>query len=943
MTDTDEDERVVEFDLPLSGGPDVDLFESHHWLWQKLDLDHRDLLLKEIFFMVIALCDPMTQPGESEFQLSVVGLADAATALGYKILLQQRLQRTKEDVAEETMENRWIRQQRQLVGLDFPLELPMLRFTLSLKFFEVLQALNKLLRADDEVRLRYLDNHRKFWDQTAQFWLPVLDRDDDEQQLKLLYYMCCTLIMLMFRMFGTGLEKCKLDKSLNTGDSANPRGNLAMNPYTDYFLRLWKTHSSIVSFALDIDRELEEEAWTNKGEYFDTPDNVKRALMGSSAVRIVLAAGLDNMFRWNLDKITEVHPLPGDLYHDLAEISILDFFDPLSRTAAHPGALGTRMGHMAVAMLVLRLYTEFLPCQSSKLDLELPLGANTAIYPSTDSDELERDLLVRTDPAGMSVDLLFDLFYEDNLDDDVKYVFGHYDSEDESEEQNDLKFPVNEELIEFDEQGRDWRDKVRGDNINLTPEFEGLVMDFWEKKPTASDHFFCHLREICEALRLFTLLEIEYMPKFLEHVGQSLVNTIALCTQDGPEVEDSFIGDVHQYLVERAPPEVAEEALRLRPHLLQSRPLTGFELILAFNPKTACAIMDELFMNDGLRRLLIWFMCHHLNLLMALINYLYELVAGLRGDLDGREQAYKFSRIGPLELSSVEKLMILHELFINSVSWLVSEDEDGQPGVPSQRAEKIVTCLCVMIEKLMNEGIIKISPDNSDEYEDYSQDIQGLLFLWIGRVPEARALYFKVRHIMFGESENQDPENAPMPELKHTCQTEKPHKKPENEHNQEDHFSTKFVLKPHPQDHRCIDEVSLLVNLASAYGKSVTEKCEEDSSPHDDFNKIVASFPNTCINTERLMKFVNMFIIDPNYVKLKNIKEKARLLSAALKNGTENGSANGSGTGKEPENEKVLQNQIAESEFNDDFLNGEGHFEKSDKKKKKKKTKKKKK
>lgn len=929
-SDTDEDDQpVMEFELPLHGGPDIDLFESHTYLFDKLGLDSADHLLLRIFFMLAALCDPMTQPGEnSEYLLSVCGLANAATGLGYLILLEER---------RENGSGAPDQQSGQLAPVA-KLEVPMLRFTLSLKFFELLQAISKALRADDEIRLRHLHNHRRFWEQTSQWWLPVLDSDDDEQPLKLLYYMCCTLIMSLFLMFRT-------DKA----DS-----NMALNPYMDYFVRLWKTHTSIISFALDIDRELEEEAWTNKGEYFDTPDNVKRALLGSSAVRVVLAAALENMFEWNRNNAFWQNPKPRDVYHDLDDLPILDFFDPVSRKSTNPGGLGHQLHHFAVALLVLRAYTNFLPCQHTQLDLEPGPGRGTmTLYPSGDQDDLDRDLLTRTDPAGISMDLLHDIYYDDNLDDDVKYVFGHYDSEDESGSEangENEKFRgvvrLDEDLIEFDEQGRDWRDKVRGDNVHFTPEFTALLEEF-KADPTkkGGDFFFESFKEVEEGLRVFTLLEIEYVPKFLQYVGQALVNTTAMAALQLADGDHKLIDRIHQFLVSEASLDLLDEALLIKPHLIQSRALTVFELILAFNPKTACAIMDELLMINGLRRLLIWFICHHVNLHMSLINYVYELVAGLRGNSPKKTGLYKFSRQGALELSPVEKLMILHELFINSVSWLVSEDDDGNPAVPSQRAEKIVSCLCLMILKLINEEIIVISPENSDEYEDYSQDILGLLVLWIGRIPEARTLYFKVRNMKFGIAlAEPSGESSALTEGSDTGEKllEDPDKEPPTEdENLQEGETIGFLGDPDASDNEeddkkpnleeekarksvrsFVDGVAMLTNLAIIYNLPLLEK----GFSHATLRRLIQDFPHMTIDLDRILPFVETCIVGDNYVKLKTKLDGSKAKITA-----------GDGESAEP----------PEPEFNDEFLNGEGEFrdkpeaKSKAKKKKKKKTKKK--
>lgn len=1010
-SDTDEDENpVMDFELPLHSGPSVDLFRSHSYICYNLQIDTSDKLLMRIFHMLAALCDPMTQPGENgEYLLSVKGLADAATALGYQILLEMRLENQK-SIGEFQL--------AQLLALG-DIDTTMLRFTLSLKFFEILNAISVCLRAEDDVRLRHLKNHKDIWERTAQFWLPKLDMDDDDQPLKVIYYMCCTIIMSLYLLFRNDKESA----------------NLALNPYLEYFVRLWKSHTSIIQLALEIDRELEEEAWSNKGEYFDTPDNVKRALMGSSAVRIVLAAVLENMFVWNSkdsDKPTNLLTT-----HDLVEMSMLDFFDPLSRVSPNGGALYNNIDHFALAMLVLRLYTDFSPYHKTEIDMGYARGGVLVTCPSADVEIHKKDMMLRNDPAGMTMDLVCDLYQDDKLDDDVKYVFGHYDSEEESGSEtgrDEEDFPMalrrDKDDIEFDEQGRDWRDLIRGSNNNLTTEFSNLLMSYTNKPEEGADYFFTNMDQVEEGLKVFALLEIEYMPKFVQHVGQSLINTIGLAASRTMQNEHDFIDSIHKFLVSPAKQELVLEALQHKPFLIQSRRLTNFELILAFNSKTACAILDELLMVNGLRRLIIWFICHSINLHMSLINHVYELAAGLRGNAPKRESPYKFSRQGALELSPVERLMLLHEFLINSGPWLLSTDEDGNLDVPPQRAEKMVSYLCLMILKLIDEKIIELAQNHTDEFEDYSQDIQVLLFPWIGRVPEARALYFQVKKdnvapldtsvdldtkekdeemddqiqaIIEGKlplpfldpetlkyldqarplkdgktyeqffqetlrafrdtpdsSDEEDEINKEIKELLYntfgrktidnhsagsnlilhailnqTCRSENDRYFDHSSHevtqtNEAGEEENRSSVRDYP------DNTDLVTVISTAYKGGHFSNYDGGKYLHETFRYILRMFPASTIDAAGLIKYAYLFIVDPEYEQL-----RAHLLGETLENDT-NGAANTNS------NKNSLAVEAPESEFNDEFLNGEGHFQEGlednkpkSKKKKKKKTKRK--
>ncbi|KAM9923377.1 hypothetical protein OXX80_011571, partial [Metschnikowia pulcherrima] len=262
--DSLDDPSSMDVDIPLKLDASPNLFASHSYIRKLLQIDPSDRLLTRIFLMLAALCDPLTQPEDNEkFPLSVEALGQIALALSYQILLSERQKAQVPDGSEN-----WLAQ------IDHP-EVASLRFTVSLRLFTILQAINKVLRAEDELRVRYLQNEREDWQRTAHHWLPDVPEAapyDPDAYLKLLYYISCVAIMGIYKSF------------LPEDGSAY---SAAMNPYSEYFLRLWKTHTSIIALALEMDRELEEEAWANKREYLDTPDIVKKALLGSSAVRTV--------------------------------------------------------------------------------------------------------------------------------------------------------------------------------------------------------------------------------------------------------------------------------------------------------------------------------------------------------------------------------------------------------------------------------------------------------------------------------------------------------------------------------------------------------------------------------------------------------------------------------------------------------------------------------
>ncbi|RKP28554.1 hypothetical protein METBISCDRAFT_24976, partial [Metschnikowia bicuspidata] len=132
------------------------------------------------------------------------------------------------------------------------------------------------------------------------------------------------------------------------------------------------------------------------------------------------------------------------------------------------------------------------------------------------------------------------------------------------------------------------------------------------------------------------------MPELMSNFGQVAIDSIAKAVKDENTRTDSkiVVKEIYRYLVSPV------DSDRFQPFVLGA-PLhlvTNFEVMLIANPHCAFAMLDELFMCNGLRRSLVWFLTNHVNPQISLIGYLYELVAGLRGDSPDREQKYVFLR-----------------------------------------------------------------------------------------------------------------------------------------------------------------------------------------------------------------------------------------------------------------------------------------------------------
>lgn len=932
MTDDSgsEDYVSMEYEIPMAMDGVPNHFAPHRLLFQFLQLDLKDVVLVKIFRIFAGICDPMTQPEDSdELPLSVDLLSQLVIALSYDVVLQGR----REDDARP-----WEASEKD----DQTVDIETIRFAISTKFHIIVLAISKAVKADDELRVRYLHNDWKNWTETSEYWLPDLDEDQMDPLLKLAYYICPVALMGLYRLFVPPKEA-----------NYNP----ALNPYSESFIRLWKTHTDIVALALEMDRELEEEAWTNKNDNVDTPDLVKRVLLGSSAVRTVLA--------WILQRTL---PSKGQflvsesLDDDVRRKTLLTFYDPLARSAANCGSISHDQHLLVVALILLRCRSPFTPCWHDDKYLK------DISFPCFDSEDLLRRVARRKKPLQATGDLMVDMYYRDQFDEDVKYVFGYYDSDDDDDESD--KSSNADSLIrrgiavramgneqEFDEEGRDWRDCPRGDNVNFTEEYLNLEAQVAKLSNSGeSDYFFASWFELSQALEFLALTQIESVDSFMIRVGQVAIHSIAKAVKDEYTHTDSKIvlKEIYRYFVSPAKFEllsrVAEDFTILPIH-----PVTNFEVILLRNPYCALAILDELFMCNGLRRSLIWFLTNHVNPLMTLISYMYEFVAGARGNSTKREMKYLFSRVGPLEISKMEQLMMLHELFSAADKWLTDEDENTRIG--ELNCMRLISYLCLMIKRLLEDGIIR--SNQADVYEDYSHEIQLLLFNWIGKFPEAREIFFKIKLEKYGhpDSTNNEPNNLNEQEDSKNkekgkvnegktkdSQTTKSEPLSEVEDSQivanavkhiesmKDLDDVAYAVKSMEPDIRdtfvCfadilvdhIYEVFVETELSDA---EVSKALEPPTSEFDDIQVFLSNFNALYRNlafVDRLVARLAGWIVDTRGEKPDHEETDFELELPA----------------PHPEPEVLLQ-EVADSEFSDAFLNGEDPFQSKPKEKKNKK------
>lgn len=746
-TENEQDQKVMEFDFPLPFSErrnSTNLMKRHDKIGMLLGLPEDNSPLQHTFNTVATLCDPFTQPEEGEGTiLSLDCLADVLIALSYTFFTEQ----STED-EPEALKNPDIRS---------------VKFALSIQFFKLLRCIQLLLNADNEIKLRYVKNSEDDWYQNLPEWTPIESLANDEFALKLCYSMSCVLLFAI----------CKLFKP----EDENEEYNLSLNPYLQYFIKLWKCHTNIILLGLEIDRRLEI-------EQVECPLIVSQTLRGSSSVRYVLA--------WTLNQNPSLLAFYGfdeadadsaknleDANHDIKCESLLSFIQPMSRKKVNGGALLIDMRLVIIALLIINSGISF--------------TANTNILKNLTEIASQR-IKNQAEPIAELGDLLIDLEYDDQFDEDIRYIFEceFEDLEDQwldvadEEEKGKLPekiVPVNgkdqkegndglpsavraKNDIEFDEFGNDWRDLPRGNNaffeswfLNMADSFEKLP----EKEKGQSDDFLYSWDELKESFDFLSTTSIENDSEAEQKIGQVLINTISKAIKDevesiSDENKSTITPDrIYLYFCDMASEEAIQATQNNNKLIVPIFKITNFELLLHNNSKLARCLMDEMLMCNGYRRVLIWFITHYINLSTLLIDYVFELLVAYRGDKT-KQAPYKLTRQGnKVELSEVEKLMLLHEFLTNSSIYLSAtegiEIDNGYKVVLSESiAKKHMTLICLMINQLINVGVINLdkTSNNNDSAEnedihDYSNDLQVLLIQWVGKLPEARELFFKVK------------------------------------------------------------------------------------------------------------------------------------------------------------------------------------------------------
>ena len=559
-------------------------------------------------------------------------------------------------------------------------------FNLALSLFKIVESTLKLLNCEDQVKLRGLNNSdlKIDWRNKLKEWTP---NGLNQQDLLLIYMIDCVCLYTIYKIY-----------EFNDPD-------LCMNPFLDFFINLWKIFTNVVLLGLEVDRREEVD-----GE--ETPDIIKYVIRGSSAVRYVLASILNDEVK--------------DRLHDFQHLNIRDFMSPYGRrcgTAALCADVRWYVGAMLALGSDLKEVVEIL------VDLE-------------PNDRYDEDVkyMFTYEYEDFHHEEMFPEDYEagEIPDDDIIMYFdedGHFhrvvrprctcqffDNDMESETQENEEFDSiphavrSDQNIKFDELGRDWRDIARGGNIFFNPEFQ-------------LDASGCYSwPELCQIFD--EMVEHQVTDEISTKVIKTIARSVKLELEK--EITDT-ISDNTDVI-----PEDAVTTDKIYDKWSSDWP---FDAMLSLNPQSSYAMLDEMFMANGYRRVLIWFLTH-IPLSFSLINYIFELLEGLRGE--GRiSKKFKFSRQGPLELSEIEKSMLLHELLGNCTIYISKVTNDGKPSSSQnytdvERCVKIIKLLCLMIQKLIDTDDIDI--------EEYKVGITSLLINWIGIIPEAKDLFFRINN-----------------------------------------------------------------------------------------------------------------------------------------------------------------------------------------------------
>ncbi|ODV85589.1 hypothetical protein CANARDRAFT_7696 [[Candida] arabinofermentans NRRL YB-2248] len=765
--DNYEEEYTFEFDFSKELIQKFDPIKLHSAIFKFLQIvnpksdtpEVQDRLWK-LFSTLATLCDPYTQPSDTgemnEYILSIDLVSDLVIALDYQIY----------ENSEDTK---------------FPL------FDMALDLGLIIEKCLKALNCYDYNQLRNVDNDEVNWIDNLKKWIPcdtlsnITNMATGFHNLRLLYSICSVSVLVIYKLY-------------NRGSSI-----LSLNPFLSFLIKIWKNQTHVILLGLGIDRRDEE---LNFPGY---PEVIRYVIKGASALRSITAMILNGDFKARL--------------HDLKHESLNNFMNPWGRKCGS-GALSIDLRIYVAAMISLGVEIDDVTALLDGLEpddrydedikymfeMELEMDgveydeyhnhhSRSSVYydhhhnlhkyqQNPDLDDGDKRKIVPVDEEGNCLyaedeeqeeedreeESIFErhpdcqcVFDDDEDDDDQdddedEYEYEELEEDDEialdgvNEADRSSKSTNNRGLlavrsslaknIQFDSDGRDWRDMPRGTNTELSSDFVQLL-----KESQDDPEVFITSMDLLVA-------EIYSMTKetISDKMGEKIIRSVAWVVRY--DFEASLMSNDEREERSNNPDINPDEIYSC---MADSQ---NFDNMIRFNPSISFCIIDELFMAEGYRRVLIWFLTH-MELSQWLINYFHELLVGLRGNpvdsKDPKSTRFNFSRVGALLLSDVEKSMLLHEFFSNAVVYLskgTSYDQDGnevddetlvevegdsRPITNRANAQKMMKIICLMLKSLESKGVLRVNDP------EYRIEIQTLLVQWVGAglVPEAKELFFK--------------------------------------------------------------------------------------------------------------------------------------------------------------------------------------------------------
>lgn len=717
------DENVFSFDINQDGSLAIPNLISHIPL--RHDLLSKTLSLHKIgspllifqFRIICGLVDPLTQPLPNDKHVISIDFL-------YELFLGLMCPEISKTLQLDD-------------GLDW-------KYHICFNMQKILKCSMQRLNFNDFEKLNSINNSDESvdWRKQLDIWLP---HGFNPQNLELIYMIDILAVYSIYKLYD--------------------HLPIQLNPFLSTFISIWKNLTCVILLGLEIDR-IEEEH-----ETFETPVSVRAAIRGATALRAVIATVLNGHVE--------------SYKHDFKHESLNTFMSPYGRKLCQ-GALYADLKSHAGAILALgvdlkdvtELLTDLQAGDRFDEDVRYMFEYEYDDFHDVPNKDIDPDNEQPIDDADDTksfrqrrCNCIFDddeMEYEGDEEsgfeeDVVQYEKYEGSKQDQYEPHIKLLSTGKPQAVrhpnsfEFDYSGKDWRDIPRELNFYYSEQY-----DFLEKPD---------LELIISLTLKATTIKLDGIESLL------LLQSVASCVKN--EHDESVLGGLLDPKYYRRSPRDKdnEDDKQVNVHRVQPDDIydlwcleSTFEKMLQRNPHLAWRLMDEMLVCSGYRRVLIWFITH-MKMNFALIEYIYELVMGLRGnpltdaseikgssaerDVQPTETVRKapatlpFSRQGSISLSFIETKMLMQEFFTNAAISLSERPKDSN----EERAEEENSEVSLYDVELMKLICSMVRTFIAEEKFDFSEtesafELQALLMNWIAIVPEARSLFFELKSIM---------------------------------------------------------------------------------------------------------------------------------------------------------------------------------------------------